>query len=68
MSDPLKKSVQGNAPVLDPKLIAELDRQQASMEENLFSIADSLEIIALYYRRKGEQEKIFKADDFDSDE
>ena len=69
MSDPLKKSVQTTTPVpaLDPKIIAELDRQQQTMETMLDSMADSLELIALYFRRKGESEKIFNSDDFENE-
>ena len=57
---------------LDPKIIAELERQQSSVDsslesidESLQSISESLEIVALYLKNKGGIEGIFTDKDFE---
>lgn len=60
---PQKKDAQ--KPLFDPKIVSEIERQQTAIENCLDSIADSLEVIAMYYQKKGIAEKILTPQDFE---
>lgn len=57
--------------ILDPKVLAEIEKQQLSLESSLNTIAqcaesidESLTVISQYFMKKGLQDNLFSEKDF----